>query len=57
MLHLWKALTLRLLKTGWLSLLAILEELKDRPMKRPSEAGLANVLAKRVRGVDLNGGR
>ena len=44
------------LDTGWLSLLAILEELKDRPVKRGHDMnGVDSALAKRVRGVDLGG--
>ena len=43
------------LDTGWRSLIAILEELKDRPVKRGSDADIAYALAKRVRGVDLGG--
>ena len=41
--------------TGWLSLLAILDELKDRPIKRTSDLDVASALAKRVKGVDLAG--
>lgn len=40
---------------GWLTLLAILEELKERPVKRGGEFDAANSLAKRVRSVDLGG--
>jgi hypothetical protein len=38
---------------GWLSLVTILEEFKDRPVKRAGEADVSSLLAKRVKGVDL----
>jgi hypothetical protein len=41
------------LDTGWLTLFAILDELKDRPMKRAGEVDVGASLAKRVKGVDL----
>lgn len=37
---------------GWMSLLTIIEHLKERTPKRGSEGGLAG-LAKRVKGVNL----
>lgn len=39
---------------GWMTLGAVLDELKERPDKRGSEADVAASLAKRVKGVDLD---
>ena len=36
-----------------MSLLAILDELKDRPVKRGNDADVSASLAKRVKSVDL----
>ena len=36
-----------------MSLITILDELKDRPVKRGNDLDIANGLAKRVKGVDL----
>jgi len=38
---------------GWMSLVTIIEHLKDRIPKRGSEAGIGG-LTKRVRGVELS---
>ena len=38
-----------------MSLVTILDELKDRPVKRGSDLDITNGLAKKVKGVDLNG--
>lgn len=43
------------LDIGWLSLIAILEELKARPAKRGTGEDVEAGLAKRVKGVDLGG--
>lgn len=48
-------LTFVFLVIGWKTLCAILDELKDRPVKRTSEGDVSALLAKRVRGVDLDG--
>ena len=48
-------LTLAFLGLGWLTLLAILDELKERPVKRASEADVASTLARKVKKVDLDG--
>jgi hypothetical protein len=40
-----------------MSLVTILDELKDRPVTRGSDLDIANGLAKKVKGVDLNSSR
>jgi hypothetical protein len=48
-------LTFAFLVLGWLTLLTILDELKERPVKRGSELDVASTLAKKVKKVDLGG--
>lgn len=38
---------------GWKTLQLILDELKERPVKRGSEMDVAGVLSKRMRGANL----